>query len=72
MNYNDFIETIRIRALKAAGDEGEVIINRVVKNNDTELDGLIIKRKKIILYHLPFILIITMTSIVAVAVLMTL
>ena len=71
MNYNDFIETIRIRALKAAGDEGEVIINRVVKNNDTELDGLIIK-EKIILYHLPFILIITMTSIVAVAVLMTL
>ena len=45
MNYNDFIETIRIRALKAAGDEGEVIINRVVKNNDTELDGLIIKEK---------------------------
>ena len=51
MNYNDFIETIRIRALKAAGDEGEVIINRVVKNNDTELDGLN-KRKR--LFHITF------------------
>lgn len=71
MNYNDFIETIRIRALKAAGDEGEVIINRVVKNNDTELDGLIIKEKD---YSIsPSIYLnITMTSIVAVAVLMTL
>ena len=45
MNYRDFIETVRTRALKAAGDEGEVIINRVVKNNDTELDGLIIREK---------------------------
>lgn len=57
MNYNDFIETIRIRALKAAGDEGEVIINRVVKNNDTELDGLGIRRsynKRKRLFYITF------------------
>lgn len=42
MEYANFIETIRKRAVKTAGEDGKVFINKVVKNNGKEMDGLVI------------------------------
>lgn len=42
MEYDNFIETIRNRAVKTAGEDGKVFINKVVKNNGKEMDGLVI------------------------------
>ena len=42
MEYANFIETIRARAVKTAGEDGKVFINKVVKNNGKEMDGLVI------------------------------
>ena len=42
MKYANFIETIRKRAVKTAGEDGKVFINKVVKNNGKEMDGLVI------------------------------
>ena len=45
MNYNEFLETIKTRAKKAAGEDGTVTINQVVKNNDSVKDALVIMEK---------------------------
>ena len=45
MTYKDFIEYIRSRAEKTAGKGGKTYINHIIKNNDTELDGLVILEK---------------------------
>lgn len=42
MTYKDFIEYIRSHAEKAAGIGGKTYINHIIKNNDKELDGLVI------------------------------
>ncbi len=45
MNYSEFTTTIAEKAKKAAGNNGRVSINQVIKNNDTRLDGLVIMGK---------------------------
>lgn len=45
MTYIDFIEYIRSRAEKAAGKGGITYINHIIKNNDKELDGLVMLEK---------------------------
>ena len=42
MEYDNFIETIRKRAGKTAGKGGKAFINKVIKNNGKEMDGLVI------------------------------
>ena len=42
MEYDNFIETIRKRAGKTAGKGGKAFINKVMKNNGKEMDGLVI------------------------------
>ena len=45
MNYSEFTTTIAEKAKKATGNECSVSINRVIKNNDIRLDGLVIMQK---------------------------
>lgn len=45
MNYSEFTNAIAKRAEKTAGEDGRVYINRVLKNNGTRLDGLVIMEK---------------------------
>ncbi len=42
MEYDNFIEFIKNRAVTTAGEGGKVFINKVVKNNGKQLDGLVI------------------------------
>ena len=45
MNYSDFTEAIAKKAEETVGKGGSVFVNRVIKNNDTKLDGLVIMEK---------------------------
>ena len=45
MNYSEFTDAIAKKTEKTAGEDFCVCINRVTKNNNTKLDGLVIKKK---------------------------
>lgn len=45
MEYKEFVEYIKMNAGYIAGEGGNITINRVIKNNGCEMDGLVIMEK---------------------------
>lgn len=45
MEYKEFVEYIKMNAGYIAGEGGNITINHVIKNNDCEMDGLVIMEK---------------------------
>lgn len=45
MEYKEFVEYIKMNAGYIAGEDGNITINHVIKNNGCEMDGLVIMEK---------------------------